>query len=99
MAMIPKILAGFLALSSVCGLADTSACFAEEGFNGSKRTLPEAIQPAWDATFSVSALPDQKGGIGSAVLVASRVMSADRLALYMLTADHVVSSKCGPQLG
>ena len=97
--MISKILAGLLAISSMGSLADASVCFAEEGFNGDKHTLPEAIQPAWDATFSVTALPGQKGGIGSAVLIASKVMNANRLALYVLTADHVVGSKCGPQLG
>jgi S1-C subfamily serine protease len=97
--MISKILAVFLAISSMCLLTIPSACFAEEGFNGSKHTLPGAIQPAWESTFSVTALPGQKGGIGSAVLVASKVMNSDRLALYMLTADHVVTAKCGPQLG
>src|SRR5205814_8579633 len=99
MEMISKILAGCLAISSMCHLAIPSVCLAEEGFNDSKHTLPEAIQPAWEATFRVTTLSGQKGGIGSAVLIASKVMNSDRLALYILTADHVVTSKCGSQLG
>jgi len=89
-----KILAGFLAI-----LILPSVCFAEEGFNSSKDTLPEAIQPAWESTFWVTALPGHKGGTGSAVLIASKVMTSGGLALYLLTADHVVTAKCGPQLG
>jgi len=75
------------------------ACFDEEGFNSSKHTLPEAIRPAWESTFWVTALPGHKGGIGSGVLVASKVMMSGRRALYVLTADHVVSTKCGARLG
>ena len=97
--MISKILAGFLAISSMCLITIPSMCFAEEGFNSSKHTLPGAIQPAWESTFWVTALPGHKGGTGSAVLIASKVMNSSGLALYLLTADHVVTSKCGPQLG
>jgi S1-C subfamily serine protease len=92
--MISTILAGFLAILTI-----PSVCFAEERFNSSKHTLPEAIQPAWESTFWVTALPGRKGGTGSAVLIASKVMNFGRRALYMLTADHVVTAKCGPQLG
>jgi Trypsin-like peptidase domain len=97
--MISKILTGFLVISSMNLLTIPSVCFAEEGFNGSKNTLPGAIQPAWESTFWVTALPSHKGGTGTAVLIASKVMNSGRLALYMLTADHVVTAKCGPQLG
>lgn len=97
--MISKILAGFLAIFSMCLLPFPFACFAEEGFNGSKHTLPVAVQAAWESTFWVTVLPGHKGGTGSAVLVAAKVMNSDKLALYMLSADHVVTSKCGPQLG
>ncbi|MGE5203898.1 MAG: S1 family peptidase [Acidobacteriota bacterium] len=97
--MISKIPAGFLVIFSMCLIAIPSVCFAEEGFNSSKHALPGAIQPAWESTFWVTALPGHKGGIGSAVLIAAKVASSGGLALYLLTADHVVTSKCGPRLG
>jgi S1-C subfamily serine protease len=97
--MLGDGLAGFLALSSICLLAIPSESLAEEGFNSSRDGLPGPIQPAWEATFWAAALPDHKGGTGSAVLVSSGVTDSGRLALYILTADHVVTSKCGPQLG
>lgn len=92
-------LAGILAIATIGLLAYPSVCIAEEGFDASRETLPVAVQPAWEATFSVAALPGRKGGIGSAVLIASKPMGSGKLALYLLTADHVVASKCGPRLG
>jgi len=97
--MLGNALAGFLAISSICALAIPSASFAKEGFNSSRDSLPGPIKPAWEATFWTAALPGHKGGTGSAVLVSFRDMNSGRRALYFLTADHVVTSKCGPQLG
>lgn len=97
--MTSKIAARLLAISAMCILAMRSGSLAEEGFSSDKHALAVAIQAVWESVFSITALPGQKGGTGSGVLVSSGLSSSGGRILHILTAEHVVSSKCGPRLG